>query len=110
MTLIANERQQSHKSGSLDRFGHGVLAGCRATGFATTNDSTVTADQFLQKLNVLVIDIHWAGSFAINKQGVLANGARFGLHLAPHFRTAGFFQHKSTSSFEVVHNPEGGVG
>ena len=69
--LFANVWQQSHKASSLDRLRHGVLAGSRATGLATPNDSTVAIDQLLQQINVLVVDIHWTWPFAIDEKWIL---------------------------------------
>ncbi len=69
--LFADVRQQGHESRPLDRLGHGVLAGCRATGFAASDNPAVTVDQLAQEFAVLVIDVHRSRPLAVNEQRVL---------------------------------------
>ena len=48
-----------------------MLTDGRATGLATADDATVAIDQFLQEVNVLVIDIHRTWALAIDEQRIL---------------------------------------
>lgn len=81
--LLAFERQQCHKSSSLDRLCHGMLAGGRATGLATTNNSPMAIDQFFQKLNIFVVNIKRTWPLTVNKQRIFFGRTclRFGLFL-----------------------------
>lgn len=76
---VAHVRQQRHESSSFDRIRNGVLRNGRATGFPAADDAAVAVDQFLQQFNVLVINVHRTGTFAIDEQGILTNGFRFDL-------------------------------
>ena len=75
--LVAFERKQRHESSTLDRLGNGMLRDCCATGFTTTDNSTVAINQFLKQLNVFVVDVHRTWPFAINVQWIFPRRASF---------------------------------
>lgn len=72
--LFADVWQQGHETGSLDRCGHSVLAGCGATAFATTDDPALAIDHLLQQLDVLVIDVHRPWAVPIDEDRVFLAG------------------------------------
>jgi hypothetical protein len=69
--LTADVRQQGHKASTFDGFGNSVLAGSITTRLAAPHDAAVTIDQFLEQLDILVVDVHWPWSYAINKNRIL---------------------------------------
>ena len=79
---IAFEWKQRHESSALDRFGHRMLAYRSATGFSSTDDASVTIDQFLQELNVFVVDVRRPWSFTINIKWVFSSRPRFRFRFA----------------------------
>lgn len=62
-----------------------MLTHCGATGLTTNDNSAVTVDELLQQVNVLVVDIHWARTFAIDKNRIFLDRFR-----ASVFSTSGF--------------------
>ena len=77
--LFAHVRQQSHESCSLDGFGHGVLARRCTTGLPAAHNSTVSVDQFLKQIDVLVIHVHRTWTDAINEEWILLFCSLFGI-------------------------------
>ena len=71
------------KPRSLDRQGHRVLADRSAAALAAADDTAVTIDQLLQKLDVLVIDEQRPGPYAIDPDRVLLLGLELGLGPLP---------------------------
>ena len=96
--LIAFEWQQSHKTSSLNRLGHGVLADRGATSFTTSHDLAVAIDQFLEQFYVFVVDIHWAWPFAIYVQRIFPSRTCFRFRLAT-IRLSSHFRQWTSSLF-----------
>ena len=88
-----------------------MLAYRRATGFPTDDDATVTIDQFFQKIDVFVVDIHRAGTFAIYENRVFSYSFRTvvfsSLRLAAR-STGGFACHTGSTGEKgtIVDSPE----
>lgn len=77
-----------------------------AASFASTDDSTVPIDQFLQQFNIFVVDIHRTRTFSINVQRVFPNGPRFCFR----FAARGFsshFRQLTGSLFKFISNKMG---
>ena len=72
--LVANEGQKSHKSSSLYSSRDRMLTYCRTAGFATNHNPSMSIDEFFQQINVFIVHIHWAWTFAIDKDGILFDG------------------------------------
>src|SRR5208282_1986119 len=80
--LLADVWQQGHEASPLDRVGHGVLAYGRAAALTPADDLALAVDELLQQLEILVVDIHWARTLPLNKQGVLLLAADLRLRAA----------------------------
>jgi hypothetical protein len=76
-SLFAGVWQQSHESRPFDCFGYGMLADCGTASFASTHDFSVTVHKLLQQVQILVVHVHRARTFATDKQGILTDGFGF---------------------------------
>ena len=79
--LLAHVRQHGHEPGTLDGRGHGVLTDGLATALPPADDFALPVGQLLQEFQVLVVDIHWAGPFSVDKNGVFFLAPSLGLCL-----------------------------
>ncbi len=95
--LVTHEGQQGHETGSFNSFRYCSLTDGRATCFSASDDAAVSADQFLQEIDVLVINVHGARSFAVYVKRIFAYSSRLGLH----FATRSFLW-SSHERFEIV--------
>lgn len=71
--LVPNVRHQRHEAGSFDSVGYSVLADRGTTSFSSSDQAAMSIDQFLEQLDILIVDVHRAGTFAVNIQRILAN-------------------------------------
>lgn len=92
--LAANVWHQGHEAGSLDCFGHGVLAGCLATGLAAADDAAMTIGQLAEHIQIFVIDEHGPRSLTINADGIPLGNLLGDFSLHDSGRSCGF--HRET--------------
>ena len=95
--LLANVRQQRHKTGTFDCQRDGMLAGGRATAFATADDFALSIGQLIEQIEIFVIDKHRPWPLAFDKNGVFLLRANFGLRALAH-RASIFSTTKGTKS------------
>ena len=76
---VANVRHQRHETSAFDGRGDSVLADRGATGLAAADDLALAAGELLEKLDVFVIDIHRAWTFAVNHQRIAFLAGDLGL-------------------------------
>ena len=67
---VADVRHEGHEASALDSGRDSVLADGGATGLTTADDLALTAGEFLEEFDVLVVDEHGAHAFAVRAQRI----------------------------------------
>lgn len=73
--LFTHIGEERHEACSFDGRRDRMLAGCRASAFPTSDDSSLSVDHLFQKFDVLVIDIHRTRSLTVDENRVFLTGA-----------------------------------
>ena len=67
---VADVRHERHETSALDGGCDGMLRRRGATRLATADDFALTAREFLEQFDVLVIDVHRTHTLAVRAKGI----------------------------------------
>ncbi len=79
VSLVTNIGHQGHEPGSFHGISDRVLTDRGATRLASSHQPTMTINQFLEQLDIFVVNVHRARSLTVNIQRIFANGFDFEL-------------------------------